>query len=1209
MVLICTSAISGWIAGGGDTTCQVLSCNLSDDTGYKFVQLDFDGSVGFSDLIDNGANSSFEELNVSGNTLLAYLRGNVGIGTDSPTALLQINDTYFFHDHGLLIETGTGGTELTLLDDNGASTIEIIGNGTGQSTIAGIEMEDSLNGVSWWIQNRQNSNNDFWIQNYDGAWYTPVKIEQATPTNTLYIDNNSRIGIKTDSPGYDLHLMNGTLMVEKNVSGDYKSIRLYNQYGKDNDENGTAQIYLLLTGDDATARNAGMIIAGKENDYSTAANRDSYMALQTASNGALSTGLYIDSDQEVGIGTSDPTQLLHLYSDNPNGTNIIIQSDYSGSAAQSVIKLLHSEGNGANVTNGRTLGKLRFEGVINGSDAYDFTRMAVIRAVYKGDSTTRQAQLEFETSHDGIPRDRMVISSEGYCGINVPEPIAMLHVNTSNTMNNVTFLITDEDNNAFLIVNNTAMDGSGPGFFGQGTSDRYMRGHTNGVNQHFRTVFFMISRDNSDPHFYYQFDGVPKATSILGRFYAIAKNSSNEHIGYAGFNFRAVDNTTNDEKGAVAIMLNEGGDDLVPWSPVEVARWSAHSGTGCLGIDDSSCDFALEVVDDLAVSSTASGDGDIFVVESGGDVGIDNSDPDKRFYVHVDDSADGMLIHHESAVGNYACYYISADNAFDAGKGAFCYEKTAGSGRGTIHLLNNNVADGNDATLDDSVLTILNSGYVGVNQVNPSTQFDVNTTDENVARFSSADSGARIIIRDDDTVGYVNTADGVISLGLTGGLNALNLNVDSSGFVGIGTTTPDYRLHVIDDGVPLRLDRETTVTNTGRDIIELTHNSSNDISDDFGGSMLFNIGDDNSEKENIGRIGFYRDGDDSSGKMILAADDGNIAGGETITLRASGAVGIGENNPFNRFEVSHTSAAHIGMNNTDANYMWSMGVDDDGDFRLRDLNMGLNVIGIEDGAVEDNIYIDSTSYVGINTNSPKRQLHVDSGAGDFIALFNSTDASGYIQIGGGGDVVQLGTTKQQGYLRRNGNTLLGYNNTEVIINDGSGDRNFRVESDDDASMLFIDGGTDRMGIGTTEPQHKLHLIGDMNISGTLFQENDCGIPGTILVGERGTVASNQFVAYGNGQAGWGVAQACSGTITAITAQCNSVDASNHVAFQAYVETTAQDCDTDEVTVANQGYLVTNCTATFNQGDSVACRTKTETGAVTLCTCALYLRYD
>ena len=48
---------------------------------------------------------------------------------------------------------------------------------------------------------------------------------------------------------------------------------------------------------------------------------------------------------------------------------------------------------------------------------------------------------------------------------------------------------------------------------------------------------------------------------------------------------------------------------------------------------------------------------------------------------------------------------------------------------------------------------------------------------------------------------------------------------------------------------------------------------------------------------------------------------------------------------------------------------------------------------------------------------------------------------------------------------------------EVVFNDPGNDVNFRVESDGNASMLFVDAGNDRIGVGTSSPAHAVHIAG------------------------------------------------------------------------------------------------------------------------------------
>jgi len=54
-------------------------------------------------------------------------------------------------------------------------------------------------------------------------------------------------------------------------------------------------------------------------------------------------------------------------------------------------------------------------------------------------------------------------------------------------------------------------------------------------------------------------------------------------------------------------------------------------------------------------------------------------------------------------------------------------------------------------------------------------------------------------------------------------------------------------------------------------------------------------------------------------------------------------------------------------------------------------------------------------------------------------------------------------------------TILRFKSTETVFNDDSKDVDFRVESNGNANMLFVDGGNDRVGIGTASPSTKLTI--------------------------------------------------------------------------------------------------------------------------------------
>jgi hypothetical protein len=68
-----------------------------------------------------------------------------------------------------------------------------------------------------------------------------------------------------------------------------------------------------------------------------------------------------------------------------------------------------------------------------------------------------------------------------------------------------------------------------------------------------------------------------------------------------------------------------------------------------------------------------------------------------------------------------------------------------------------------------------------------------------------------------------------------------------------------------------------------------------------------------------------------------------------------------------------------------------------------------------------------------------------------------------------------------------GNNIVNFAHSEVVFNDDSVTRNFRVESNGNANTLFVNGGTDRVGVGTNAPAQTMHIRATGNPS------NDTGL--------------------------------------------------------------------------------------------------------------------
>jgi len=66
-------------------------------------------------------------------------------------------------------------------------------------------------------------------------------------------------------------------------------------------------------------------------------------------------------------------------------------------------------------------------------------------------------------------------------------------------------------------------------------------------------------------------------------------------------------------------------------------------------------------------------------------------------------------------------------------------------------------------------------------------------------------------------------------------------------------------------------------------------------------------------------------------------------------------------------------------------------------------------------------------------------------------------------------------------IQSNGTEVAKFKTTELVINDGGANYDFRVEGDTNANLLFVDASTDRVGLGTNTPAERLDVAGNANI--------------------------------------------------------------------------------------------------------------------------------
>ncbi|KHQ52904.1 hypothetical protein [Mameliella alba] len=169
----------------------------------------------------------------------------------------------------------------------------------------------SFPSVDWQIVANDSSNGGL---NYlafqdDSTGRIPFRVEAGAPANSLYVEADGDLGIKTAQPVVDIHV----------VEGNTPTLRLE----QDGSDGFAPQVY------DIAANEANFFIRDVTNGS---------RLFFRAKPGAPEDSLYIDSTGEIGIGTDAPSEALHVR--RSDGTATLYVQEVNGSVAlRNLIKL------------------------------------------------------------------------------------------------------------------------------------------------------------------------------------------------------------------------------------------------------------------------------------------------------------------------------------------------------------------------------------------------------------------------------------------------------------------------------------------------------------------------------------------------------------------------------------------------------------------------------------------------------------------------------------------------------------------------------------------------------------------------------------------------------------------------------------------------------------------------------------------------------
>jgi hypothetical protein len=431
--------------------------------------------------------------------------------------------------------------------------------------------------------------------------------------------------------------------------------------------------------------------------------------------------------------------------------------------------------------------------------------------------------------------------------------------------------------------------------------------------------------------------------------------------------------------------------------------------------------------------------GEAMRIGASGNLGIGTASPDN-------------VLHVKHATTNVVAKFESGDNQV--------WINLNDDGGGTYGALLGHDSDaGHMFAIADSSVTkkfvIDGAGNVGINTTQPSNKFHVNSGNSNtVAVFESTDATSRIVLKDNSGEVHLNGIGDNLTFG-TSSSGSERMRIDSSGNVGIGTSSPSAALNIVKSGLSTQFRISNTVsdatikygaivgshyTNAEEPITGMLMTSS---SSSTGGSV--SIGGGISAANAVNKIIFY-----------TAANNTTLTGSERMRIDTSGNVGIGTTSPSanlhvlssgnGEIEVERASGALINLQAQSARGV--IGTDSNHELQFKTNS-------------SSRMTINTSGNVGIGTSSPDTKLHVEGGSVLIDAYSVGENA---------------GLFFREGFLTTDQPSITVFD----MSNSGASPDGLSINAFD--GIRFRNAGAEvarfsneKLGIGTTSPSSLLHL--------------------------------------------------------------------------------------------------------------------------------------